>query len=365
EITEHNEIVLAKMMVTNEKLRSAATEHKVRLYFEGNSMEPTEKEEVPAEKVELVADVASTVDYQILKDDSDDASSANGYFSGKAVVLEYEGTKYAQITTANIGAQYSEWLKNEIDGNFEDMVIVEEAKDESTYQFKLNGDLSEEVMLNMFIDAGMHAQEHDARLIFNASTEKEANPEDYTLVASTNANGPDGNDAQTPGEGEGNEPPGEGEGDGNETPGEEDEEDKPTADEDPIKDVPTKGKALTADKVSEVPYKVLKEDSDEVSETNNRLSGKAIVLEYEGDTYVQIETKDNNAQYIKWFQSKYSGYFVNMLVVGERNGEKIYQFKLDDSLENTDEVALKMFIEVAGIYAQEHGGRLVFDAEKA
>src|SRR5699024_5050676 len=142
EITEHNEIVLAKMMVTNEKLRSAATEHKVRLYFEGNSMEPTEKEEVPAEKVELVADVASTVDYQILKDDSDDASSANGYFSGKAVVLEYEGTKYAQITTANKGAQYIEWLKNEIDGNFEDMVIVEEAKDERTYQFKLNGDLS-------------------------------------------------------------------------------------------------------------------------------------------------------------------------------------------------------------------------------
>src|SRR5699024_2030973 len=82
-------------------------------------------------------------------------------------------------------------------------------------------------------------------------------------------------------------------------------------------------------------------------------------------TYVQIETKEKNAQYIKWLQSKYGDYFVNMLVVGERDGERTYQFKLADSIENIDEVALKMFIEVPGLYAQEHGGRLVFDTEEA
>src|SRR5699024_1295024 len=138
-----------------------------------------------------------------------------------------------------------------------------------------------------------------------------------------------------------------GEGNENETPGK-DEEDELKSDEDPVKDAPTKGEGLTAEKVTEVPYRVLQADNDKESETNKRLSGKAIVLEYEGDTYVQIETKEKNAQYIKWLQSKYGDYFVNMLVVGERDGERTYQFKLADSIENIDEVALKMFIEVPG-----------------
>src|SRR5699024_2949798 len=155
---------------------------------------------------------------------------------------------------------------------------------------------------------------HDARLVFDVSKEKEANPEDYVLVASTNANGPDSDDAQTPGEGDENETPGEGdenetpgEDDENETPGKDDEnettgegnenetpgkdeEDELKSDEDPVKDAPTKGEGLTAEKVTEVPYRVLQADNDKESETNKRLSGKAIVLEYEGDTYVQIET---------------------------------------------------------------------------
>src|SRR5699024_11958377 len=69
-----------------------------------------------------------------------------------------------------------------------------------TYQFKLEGEISEEVALKMFIDAGVYKQEHDARLIFDASTEIEVDPKDYSLIASTNANGPNGENAQSPGE---------------------------------------------------------------------------------------------------------------------------------------------------------------------
>src|SRR5699024_5689240 len=98
------------------------------------------------------------------------------------------------------GAQYIKSLKNMVNGSLTDMVIVEEDKGERTYQFKLDGDLTAEVMLNMFISvSGMYEMEHDARLIFDTKTEKEANPADYVLIASTNANGPDGDDAQTPG----------------------------------------------------------------------------------------------------------------------------------------------------------------------
>src|SRR5699024_6896264 len=47
-----------------------------------------------------------------------------------------------------------------------------------------------------------------------------------------------------------------------------------------------------------------------------------------------------------------------MLVVKNKNGDKTYQFKLDKQLHV--HVLLNMYIEVPGVYKQEHDARLVF-----
>src|SRR5699024_2642217 len=254
---------------------------------------------------------------------------------------------------ANKGAQYIEWLKNEIDGNFEDMVIVEEVDGERTYQFKLTGDLSEEVVLNMFIDAGMYAQEHDARLVFDASTEKEADPKAYVLLASTNANGPDGDNAQTPGK------PSE--------PTDPKDPEKPEDPEDP-KDNGDTGDDQTSGTVDElefdsytINYQILQDNKDKPSVANDYFTGKATLIEpiKSKDKYIQITTKDDSGKYIKELKNKLGNTYQDMLVVKNKNGEKTYQFKLSNQLHVP--VLLNMFIEVPSVYKQEHDARLVFD----
>src|SRR5699024_12834570 len=89
EIDELDAIVLAKMLVNSKKQRTGATEHDVRLYFEGNSITTVEAAE--EEKAELVAEKASIVDYKIIKEDNDEEYSYNDLISCKSIFLEYHG----------------------------------------------------------------------------------------------------------------------------------------------------------------------------------------------------------------------------------------------------------------------------------
>src|SRR5699024_3535508 len=73
-----------------------------------------------------------------------------------------------------------------------EVVIVEENKDGSmVIQFKVDGDLSEAIFLDMHITVpGMYSMDHSARLFLDPSSKKEVDATEFMLVASDNGNGP-------------------------------------------------------------------------------------------------------------------------------------------------------------------------------
>src|SRR5699024_4519618 len=79
EIDGADAIVVAKMNVGKEissftTFNATSDEHIIRLFFEGNSMTPIEVEEEPEEKVELIAEKATEVQYKLMHKTNDELS---------------------------------------------------------------------------------------------------------------------------------------------------------------------------------------------------------------------------------------------------------------------------------------------------
>src|SRR5699024_8320200 len=100
----------------------------------------------------IVPDAASQVEYTILEADRDNESVANMFFSGIANILNVGNDRYVQITTENNGGQYIKSFRNKLNGEYQEMVLVEEKHGEKTLQFKLDGSLSDVVYLDMIIN---------------------------------------------------------------------------------------------------------------------------------------------------------------------------------------------------------------------
>ncbi|PAV29613.1 hypothetical protein CIL05_09560 [Virgibacillus profundi] len=160
------------------------------------------KPETPEKKDQLVPDKAYEIDFEIKHESEDKTSAADSFFKGPAILLEKDGERYLQITVT--GKQYIESLKNK----FGDMVVVKEDGNTIVYQFKLDGSISDVILLDMIITVpGIYeGQNHKARLFLNESSMKEIDASAYRLVASDNGNGPtvdgesgDGNQTPDPG----------------------------------------------------------------------------------------------------------------------------------------------------------------------
>src|SRR5699024_11258982 len=86
------------------------------------------------------------------------------------------------ISTKNASGDYITWLKNKLDGEYKDMLVVKDKNGDKTYQFKFNKPLSEFVELNMFIDVpGVYEAQHNARLAFSTPTLQEIDANKATL----------------------------------------------------------------------------------------------------------------------------------------------------------------------------------------
>lgn len=152
------------------------------------------KPEAPEKKNQLVPDKAYEVDFVIKHETEDKPSAADSFFKGPALLLQKDGEWYLQITVT--GKQFIDSLKNK----FGEMVVVKENGDSIVYQFKLDGRISDIILLDMIITVpGVYeGQHHKARLFLDESSMKEVKASNYRLVASTNDNGPDGENAQNP-----------------------------------------------------------------------------------------------------------------------------------------------------------------------
>ena len=199
-------------------------EHEVDLTFDENTKQPIvedkekvdeveeveeveeetdvkEEVEVPEAIGELVPDKASQIDYTILQDVVDAPSAADFFFEKPAILLEKDGERYIQITTTEGSGDFIKSLRAKLGDKYHEMVIVEKTNDGRTiFQFKVEGNLSDVILLDMIIDvAGIYNnQYHEARLILDPNSIRAVNASDYQLVASTNENGPDGVNAVTP-----------------------------------------------------------------------------------------------------------------------------------------------------------------------
>src|SRR5699024_8723782 len=136
-------------------------------------------EGTPKPEDTLVPDKAYTIDYVVKHGSEDEASAADSFFKKPAYLLYKNDEKYIQLTVTN-----SDMIDSLSTANG-DVVIVEENKDGSmVIQFKVDGDLSEAIFLDMHITVpGMYSMDHSARLFLDPSSKKEVDATEFMLVA--------------------------------------------------------------------------------------------------------------------------------------------------------------------------------------
>lgn len=155
----------------------------------------TPKTKAPKKDDGLVPDKAYEINYVIKHETEDRPSAADSFFVKPAILLEKDGVYYLQVTVK--GSEFINSIKNE----FGEFVFVRENVDGSVvYQLKIGGKLTDEIILDMVLTVpGVYEnQEHTARLILDPGSMKAIDVSNYLLVASTNANGPDAENAQDP-----------------------------------------------------------------------------------------------------------------------------------------------------------------------
>ena len=145
------------------------------------------------QKNSLAPDEAYKIDYVVKHESEDKASAADSFFKKPAYLLYKNGEKYLQLTVTN-----SDMIDSLITPNGDVIIVKENADGSMVIQFKVTGDLSEAILLNMHITVpGMYSMEHSARLFLDPNSKKEIDTNKFLLVASKNGNGPTAEDGKT------------------------------------------------------------------------------------------------------------------------------------------------------------------------
>jgi len=265
------------------------------------------------------------------------SGSVNNQFNNPAVLLYKNGEKYIQMT--GTGGQYIEsltingtevtWGKKNADGTF-------------TFEFKVEGSLSDVLNFGMRINTGFSIMEHeDIDLSFDESTQKAANIKDYTLLTVINDPKEEGKvppKAEKPSKGE-----------------EVVNKEKP-ADKDPkTQNTPAKKDQLVPDKAYKIGFVIKHETEDKPSAADSFFKGPAILLYKNGEKYIQVTV--TNSQFIDSLTTKHGDM---VLVKDNGDGSMVVQFKVDGKI--SDVIDLNMIITVPGVYeGAKHIARLFLD----
>ena len=281
-----------------------------------------------------------------------ESGAVNRQFNNPAALLYKDGETYIQMT--GTGGQFIEsltingkevtWGEKNPDGTF-------------TFQFKVLGSLSDVLDFGMVINAGPHGKmEHLVDLSFDESTQTASDNTEYTLMPESNDT-EENNDSEEPADekdpADTEAPADKEESNNNKQEDKEDPEDK----KDENKEEPQKPDAkdqLVPDKAYEIDFEIKHETEDKISAADSFFKGPAILLEKDGETYIQLTV--TGKQYIESLKNK----FGELVVVKEDGDTIVYQFKLDGKI--SDVILLDMIITVPGIYeGQNHKARLFLD----
>lgn len=117
-----------------------------------------------------IADGTYEVNYEMKESGSDNTSIADGYFSKPATLTVENGNKYIQLTVT--GAN----MVKSLSAPSGSVDVVSDNGDTRTVKFKVDGDLSQPVNMNMHIVVpdmpempGGYDMEHTARAVFDVS----------------------------------------------------------------------------------------------------------------------------------------------------------------------------------------------------
>ncbi|MCZ2258574.1 NEAT domain-containing protein [Sporosarcina sp. G11-34] len=266
-----------------------------------------------------------------------ESGSVNRQFNNPAVLLYKDGEKYIQMT--GTGGQYIEsltingtevtWGKKNADGTF-------------TFEFKVEGSLSDVLKFGMRINTGFNIMQHDdIGLSFDESTQKAANIKDYTLLTVINDPKEEGKVPPKP------EKPSKGEELVNKEKPADKGKNKPKT--------PAKKDQLVPDKAYKIGFVIKHETEDKPSAADSFFKGPAILLYKNGEKYIQVTV--TNSQFIDSLTTKHGDM---VLVKDNGDGSMVVQFKVDGKI--SDVIDLNMIITVPGVYeGAKHIARLFLD----
>ncbi|EOO68613.1 cell surface protein, partial [Bacillus cereus VD021] len=256
-----------------------------------------------------IKDGEYSIPFKVLKDQTDEESKMNTYMVNPGVLKVENGKKKAIVTLKN-----SSLIKNfqtEKDGAFADAKVVSEDKEKDTrvVEFEVD-DLSKKLNTKVFIEVASQSykQTHNVQLLFKQDKLEQIK-----------------NEEKQP------------------------EVEKP--DTETIKD----GEYS-------VPFKVLKDQTDEESKMNTYMVNPGVLKVENGKKKAIVTLKSSSL--IKNFQTEKDGAFVDAKVVSEdkEKDTRVVEFEVNDL---SKKLNTKVFIEMASRnYKQTHDVQLLFEQDK-
>ncbi|MED3179359.1 NEAT domain-containing protein, partial [Bacillus thuringiensis] len=281
-----------------------------------------------------LADGEYSIGFKVLKDTSDEESMMNQYSVSPGTLKVKDGKKKVSFTLTN-----SSWItkfETEKAGKLVATNVISEDKEKDTRVVEFDVEDVEKVLnakVKVDIDFFNYHHEYDVRIAFDQNSitpihvEKPNEKEDP-------ANKPDPNETTDPGQ---------------------KPDQKPDPDQQPNSNTITDG-------AYSIPFKVLKDQTDEESKMNTYMVNPGVLKVENGKKKAIVTLKSSSL--IKNFQTEKDGAFVDAKVVSEdkEKDTRVVEFEVNDL---SKKLNTKVFIEMTSRnYKQTHDVQLLFEQDK-
>ncbi|PGZ42965.1 cell surface protein [Bacillus cereus] len=281
-----------------------------------------------------LADGEYSIGFKVLKDTSDEESMMNQYSVSPGTLKVKDGKKKVSFTLTN-----SSWItkfETEKAGKLVATNIISEDKEKDTRVVEFDVEDVEEVLnakVKVDIDFLNYHHEYDVRIAFDQNSITPIHVEQPNEKEDP-ANKPDPNEKPDP----------------SQKP-----DQKPDPDQQPNSNTITDG-------AYSIPFKVLKNQTDEESKMNTYMVNPGVLKVENGKKKAIVTLKSSSL--IKNFQTEKDGAFVDAKVVSEdkEKDTRVVEFEVNDL---SKKLNTKVFIEMASRnYKQTHDVQLLFEQDK-
>ncbi|PFL36214.1 NEAT domain-containing protein [Bacillus cereus] len=281
-----------------------------------------------------LADGEYSIGFKVLKDTSDEESMMNQYSVSPGTLKVKDGKKKVSFTLTN-----SSWItkfETEKAGKLVATNIISEDKEKDTRVVEFDVEDVEKVLnakVKVDIDFLNYHHEYDVRIAFDQNSITPIHVEQPNEKEDP-ANKPDPNEKPDP----------------SQKP-----DQKPDPDQQPNSNTITDG-------AYSIPFKVLKDQTDEESKMNTYMVNPGVLKVENGKKKAIVTLKSSSL--IKNFQTEKDGTFVDAKVVSEdtEKDTRVVEFEVNDL---SKKLNTKVFIEMASRnYKQTHDVQLLFEQDK-